>query len=127
MLRVLAAHVGPDAGPGAAPETGQILRDLDRALRRRQKVQDERHVRMGMSSKKFTFEGPQTLLSPMPGKVVKVLVEVGATVEDGQPLVLIEAMKMENELRSPKSGKVSAVYVAPGQAVEARTKLVCVD
>ena len=55
----------------------------------------------------------------MPGKVVKLLAAVGETVEQGQPLIIIEAMKMENEVKAGRSGVVEAIHVEPGQSVEA--------
>jgi len=64
------------------------------------------------------------LRCPMPGRVARVLVEVGAAVKKGQPLVVVEAMKMENELKSPKDGLVRKVLVEPGSLVEARATLV---
>jgi biotin carboxyl carrier protein len=63
----------------------------------------------------------------MPGRVAKLLVTAGDEVKAGQPLVVLEAMKMENELRSPKDGKVAEVLVREGQAVEAQTKLCTVE
>jgi biotin carboxyl carrier protein len=63
--------------------------------------------------------GPQRLAAPMPGKVVRVLVEPGEKVRAGQPIVVIEAMKMENELRSGRAGRVTDVAVRSGQSVEA--------
>ena len=63
-------------------------------------------------------EGRQQILSPMPGKVVRVLVKAGETVEAGQGLLVIEAMKMQNEIRSPKSGKVERL-AQQGQTVTA--------
>jgi acetyl/propionyl-CoA carboxylase alpha subunit len=71
--------------------------------------------------------GPATVASPMPGKVVVVLAQVGDEVEEGQGLVVVEAMKMENELRSPKGGKVARVAVEAGQAVEAGAPLIVVE
>lgn len=62
--------------------------------------------------------GPAPLLAPMPGLVVRIAVNVGDAVEAGQGLVVIEAMKMENELRSPSAGRVTAVRVQSGNAVE---------
>jgi biotin carboxyl carrier protein len=59
----------------------------------------------------------------MPGKIAKLLVSVGDSVTAGQGLVLFEAMKMQNELRSPQDGVVAEVDVRPGQAVEARERL----
>ena len=64
-------------------------------------------------------EGRQQILAPMPGKVVRLLVKAGDTVETGQGLLVVEAMKMQNEIRSPKSGKVERILVAEGQAVNA--------
>jgi biotin carboxyl carrier protein len=71
--------------------------------------------------------GPATVASPMPGKVVVVLVGEGDEVEEGQGLVVVEAMKMENELRSPKTGKVARIAVEEGQTVEAGAPLVVVE
>jgi biotin carboxyl carrier protein len=71
--------------------------------------------------------GPQQVLSPMPGKVTRVLVQPGQAVEARQGLVVIEAMKMENELRASKAGRVRAVRVAEGQLVEAGALLVIVE
>jgi biotin carboxyl carrier protein len=90
-------------------------------------VRDERHVRMGATSRKLKVEGPQIVASPMPGKVVKILVEVGQAVSDGQPLIIVEAMKMENELRAPTHGKVARIMVSAGQAVEAHAKLIALE
>ena len=63
----------------------------------------------------------------MPGKVVKLLVAVGDEVAEGQGVLLIEAMKMENELRAPKAGRVVSIAVAEGQTVEGRTELVVIE
>lgn len=71
--------------------------------------------------------GPSAVQSPMPGKVVKVLVAVGDEVKAGQGVVVVEAMKMENELKSPKDGKVRAVAVREGQPVEAGQSLVTLE
>ena len=70
--------------------------------------------------------GPQQLLAPMPGKVVRVLAKTGTSVQPRQPLVVVEAMKMENELRATRSGVVSEVLVQEGQSVEAGTLLLVV-
>lgn len=72
-------------------------------------------------------EGPQTVESIMPGKVVRVLVQEGDAVTEGQGLVVVEAMKMENEIESPKDGKITEVKVSPGQAVESGGALVVVE
>jgi biotin carboxyl carrier protein len=64
-------------------------------------------------------EGPQQVTAPMPGKIVLVLVKTGETVEAGQGIAVVEAMKMQNEIRSPKSGTVERLLVAAGQTVNA--------
>jgi pyruvate carboxylase subunit B len=68
--------------------------------------------------------GPQPLVAPMPGLVVRVNVRPGDDVSPGQGLVVMEAMKMENELRAAGAGKVKAVRVTPGTAVEKGAVLV---
>jgi biotin carboxyl carrier protein len=62
-------------------------------------------------------EGRQQVLAPMPGKIVRVLVKAGDSIEMKQGLVVVEAMKMQNEIRSPKSGTVERLLVTEGQAV----------
>lgn len=64
-------------------------------------------------------EGKQQVLASMPGKIVRVLVAAGQAVKSGQGIVVVEAMKMQNELRSPKAGTVERLLVAEGQAVNA--------
>ena len=68
--------------------------------------------------------GPASLFAPMPGLVVRVLVQAGDRVQSGQGLIVIEAMKMENELRARVGGVVRSVSVAPGSAVEKGALLV---
>jgi biotin carboxyl carrier protein len=63
--------------------------------------------------------GPLGVLAPMPGKIVRVLVRAGEAVQAGQPLIVIEAMKMENELRAAGAGTVADIQVREGQSVEA--------
>jgi biotin carboxyl carrier protein len=64
-------------------------------------------------------EGRQQILAPMPGKVVRLLVKEGDHVEAGQGLLVVEAMKMQNEIRSPKSGTVERILANEGQPVNA--------
>ena len=64
--------------------------------------------------------GRQEIRAPMPGKVVEVLVVAGEAVKAGQPVLLFEAMKMQNELRSPHDGVVATIAVSAGRAVDAR-------
>ncbi len=90
-------------------------------------ILDEKKLRMRRAAGQFTVEGRQAVSSPMPGKVAKVLVKVGDEVRAGQGLVVVEAMKMENELKSPKDGTVVELHAKEGQAVEANAKLCAVE
>ena len=71
--------------------------------------------------------GPAAVSAPMPGKVVRILAAEGEAVRQGQGLVVVEAMKMQNELGSPKSGRIRSVRVVEGQAVNAGEPLVLVE
>ncbi len=66
----------------------------------------------------------RTLIAPLPGKISRVAVEPGATVNAGDTLLVIEAMKMENEFKAAAAGTVAEVRVAPGQAVNAGDVLI---
>lgn len=63
----------------------------------------------------------------MPGKMIRVLTQVGNRVEKDQPLAVMEAMKMENEIRAPQAGKVSQVKVTEGQVVETGADLILIE
>ncbi|WP_242356465.1 acetyl-CoA carboxylase biotin carboxyl carrier protein subunit [Anaeromyxobacter sp. SG64] len=90
-------------------------------------ILDEKKLRMRRAAGGFTVEGRQTLAAPMPGRIAKVQVKVGDAVREGQALLVVEAMKMENELRSPKGGRVVEVLVTEGQVVEGNAKLCVVE
>lgn len=72
-------------------------------------------------------EGRQQITAPMPGKVVHLLVKQGDSVEAGQGLLVVEAMKMQNEIRSPKSGKIEKLFAQEGQPVNAGEVLLWVE
>ena len=71
-----------------------------------------------------TVSGGTTVSAPMPGNILKVNVTVGQTVKEGDLLVVLEAMKMENEIFAPKAGTVAAVNVAKGQSVDTGATMV---
>jgi biotin carboxyl carrier protein len=89
-------------------------------------VEDPRAWR-GRRHSSIEAEGRQQIAAPMPGKVVRVLVNAGDPVEVGQGLLVVEAMKMQNEIRSPKSGRLEKLFVSEGQAVNAGDLLAWVD
>jgi biotin carboxyl carrier protein len=88
---------------------------------------DERKLRLRAATSAHVGEGVQEINSPMPGKVVKVFVKEGEVVKEGQPLVVVEAMKMENELKAHRAGTVTKVFAKEGVAVENGAKLVVVE
>lgn len=91
-------------------------------------VEDERTRRLNMGRKMVAVpEGELAVTAPIPGLVVKVLVEVGQTVVDEQPLLLLEAMKMENEIRTLRGGVVKKINVTPGQRVEQNSILIVLE
>ena len=88
-------------------------------VRKEVRVMDERAQlleRMGMSVRAVVASGD--IKAPMPGKILQVLVNAGDKVEEGQALLVLEAMKMENVLRSAGEGSVGRIHVDAGQAVE---------
>jgi biotin carboxyl carrier protein len=89
------------------------LRD-PRSLRSRQKAAGDE-------------KGPRNIVAPMPGRVVRVLVAENCEVEAGQGIVVVEAMKMQNEIKSPKKGVLKKISAAPGAAVNAGDVLAIVE
>ena len=79
------------------------------------------------SRKRAAVSGPLEIRAQMPGKVIKLLVEKGAAVQAGQGLIVVEAMKMQNEMKSPKDGTVSKINVAEGGTVSAGQTLIVVE
>lgn len=108
-------------------EVGDEVRVLVRGQWSLIDVADERRLRLRQAGAGFSVEGKQLIAAPMPGKVVKVLVKLGDEVKEGQGLVVVEAMKMENELKSPKAGKVVELPAKEGTAVEINARLVVVE
>ncbi|MBY4765063.1 acetyl-CoA carboxylase biotin carboxyl carrier protein subunit [Streptococcus uberis] len=67
------------------------------------------------------------MASPMPGTILKILVNPGDSVSENQPLMILEAMKMENEIVASQAGTVTAIHVSPGQAVNAGDGLITIS
>ncbi len=98
---------------------GRVVR-LEMLEHRRKKMKDAAIAH-------FTQSGVIHVKSPMPGKVLRYLVEEGENVTEGQGLVVVEAMKMENELQSPKTGVVKSISSAVGTAVDGGTLLMVIE
>lgn len=91
-------------------------------------VKDEQQLlldKLGFKSGDAAAEG--SLKSPMPGKILSIIVSEGEEVEKGQRVAILEAMKMENELKAPISGKVTSLHVEVGQSVEKNTPLLEIE
>ena len=89
-------------------------------------IVDPKRLRSGQNSGGH-HHGVAQIVAPMPGKVVRVHVEAGATVEKGTGVIVVEAMKMQNEMKSPRAGVVVAVNVKPGDTVNAGDVLAVLD
>jgi biotin carboxyl carrier protein len=72
-------------------------------------------------------DGPKKLTAPMPGKIVRVMVSQGDEVEAGSGVLVVEAMKMQNEIKSPKKGTIQKIMVSEGAAVNAGDVLAIVE
>jgi len=105
-------HVELLAGPGGGLRVVAGRREFSADIRDPRQWQRKR----GATAE---AEGRQQVVAPMPGKIVRVLVEAGEAVEVKQGLLVVEAMKMQNEIRSPKSGTVERLLVTEGQTVNA--------
>jgi len=81
----------------------------------------------GTQSASSQTDGTAQIVAPMPGKVVRVLVEAGASVEAGAGIVVVEAMKMQNEMKSPKAGKVTTINTSAGATVNAGDVLAIIE
>lgn len=89
-------------------------------------IVDPKRLRSGQNSDRH-HHGVAEILAPMPGKVVRVQTEAGATVEKGAGVVVVEAMKMQNEMKSPRDGIVVSIKVKPGDTVNAGDVLAVVE
>jgi pyruvate carboxylase subunit B len=106
--RVVAHHVGRGAwnvNVSGHPVAAEVVDERTRAIRE-------------LTGSAAAASGPKPILAPMPGLVVKVEISEGDEVQPGQGVVIVEAMKMENELKAQAAGIVGKVHVAPGDTVE---------
>ena len=108
---------------GTPPEIGAVASGHRSYVR----VESERMRAAEAARKGKSGGGEKTIKSPMPGRVVKLLVTAGDEVAPGQPLVVIEAMKMENELKAKAKGVVAEVHVKVGSTVEGNARLVTLE
>jgi biotin carboxyl carrier protein len=89
-------------------------------------IVDPKRLRSGQNSDRHDH-GVAQILAPMPGKIVRVQTEAGAAVEKGAGVVVVEAMKMQNEMKSPRAGVVVSINVKPGDTVNAGDVLAVIE
>ncbi|HEY0931955.1 MAG TPA: biotin/lipoyl-containing protein [Gemmatimonas sp.] len=105
-------------------ERGRWLLDVDGARVEAEALDERMRAIRDLTAASAAASGPAPLVAPMPGLVVRIAVAAGDTVSAGQGLVVIEAMKMENELRATTAGVVTGIRVSQGQAVDKGAVLV---
>lgn len=97
---------------------GRVTLDIEGHRYEVEALDERTHTIREMTARSAPPAGPAPVIAPMPGLVVRITVAPGDHVEAGQGVLMMEAMKMENELRAAAAGTVRAVKVAPGTAVE---------
>ncbi len=110
-------------------ETEDYKREIRvNGLRMELTIEDERDVLLRkFDSSKATKLQSAVIKAPMPGKIARILVAEGELIEEGQGVVILEAMKMENELKSPAAGIVKRIHAEANKAVEKNTVLIEID
>ena len=124
-LLILAGHVFECRVEGST-ESGAPLAVFVGARSFEVTLADPKRLR-GAKDSSAHGDGAARIVAPMPGKVVRVLVEAGAQIEAGAGVVVVEAMKMQNEMKSPKAGTVSAINVEVGATVNGGDVLAVIE
>jgi len=122
---VLSLRIGNKAYEVKCERVGSDLHLWVGSARFGVEVRDPRSLRARVRA--VDEHGPRKLTAPMPGKVVRILVSAGAEVEAGAGVLVVEAMKMQNEVKSPKKGTIQKILVAEGAAVNAGDVLAIVE
>lgn len=113
-----------DTSDARHPLNGSVSVRVRGRVMRMQMLEERRHRLKQMQETLFQGAATCSIVSPMPGKVVRLLVRQHDPVTSGQAVVVVEAMKMENELRATRAGKVKRIAVQQGQSVQADQLLV---
>jgi biotin carboxyl carrier protein len=122
---VLSLRIGNKAYEIKCERVGTELHLWVGSVRFAAEVRDPRSLRGRIRA--ADDHGPKKLIAPMPGKVVRVLAREGETVDSGAGIFVVEAMKMQNEIKSPKKGTIQKVLVREGAPVNAGDVLAIVD
>jgi biotin carboxyl carrier protein len=124
-LDVLSLRIGSKAYEVKCERAGGDMHLWVGSARFAAEVRDPRSLRGRIRA--VNKRGPRKLVAPMPGKIVRVLVSQGAEVEAGAGVLVVEAMKMQNEIKSPKKGRIQKILVNEGTAVNAGDVLAIVE
>jgi biotin carboxyl carrier protein len=122
---VLSLRIGNKAYEVKCERVGSDMHLWVGSVRFAAEVRDPRSLRS--RARAADDRGPRKLTAPMPGKVVRVLVSQGAQIEAGAGVLVVEAMKMQNEVKSPKKGIVQKILASEGAAVNAGDVLAIVE
>ena len=122
---VLSLRIGNNAYEVKCERVGSDLHIWVGSVRYAAEVRDPRSLRG--RARAVDEQGPKKLTAPMPGKIVRILVSQGAAIEAGAGVLVVEAMKMQNEVKSPKKGTVQKILVSEGTAVNAGDVLAIVE
>ncbi|HZQ96367.1 MAG TPA: biotin/lipoyl-containing protein [Candidatus Sulfotelmatobacter sp.] len=122
---VLSLRIGNKAYEVKCERVGSDLHLWVGSVRYAAEVRDPRSLRS--RSRALDDHGPRKLTAPMPGKVVRILLPEGAEVQAGTGVLVVEAMKMQNEVKSPKKGTIQKIVVREGAAVNAGDVLAIVE
>ena len=122
---VLSLRIGNKAYEVKSEHIGGELHLWVGSVRYAAEIRDPRSLRG--RSREVDDHGPRKLTAPMPGKIVRLLVSAGAEVEAGAGVLVVEAMKMQNEIKSPKKGTIQKILVSEGAAVNAGDVLAIVE
>jgi biotin carboxyl carrier protein len=122
---VLSLRIGNQAYEVKCERVGSDLHLWVGSVRFAAEVRDPRSLRSRVRA--TDDHGPKKLIAPMPGKVVRILARVGDTVDSGAGILVVEAMKMQNEIKSPKKGTIQKILVSEGAAVNAGDVLAIVE
>ena len=114
---VISLRLGNKAYEVKCERVGSDLHLWVGSVRYEAEVRDPRSLRS--RARAADDHGPRKLTAPMPGKVVRILLREGAEVEAGTGILVVEAMKMQNEVKSPKKGRIQKIVVSEGAAVNA--------
>ena len=122
---VLSLRIGNQAYEVKCERVGSDLHLWVGSARFAAEVRDPRSLRGRVRA--TDDQGPKKLTAPMPGRVVRILVTAGAEVNAGSGVLVVEAMKMQNEIKSPKKGTIQKILVSEGTAVNAGDVLAIVE